>query len=59
MYAKWIPSIEIPFLVQVNEMARYQVPREETSMNLTNISEHVYSKKPLKFVQDQYFDAYP
>ena len=26
-----------------NEMTRYQVPREETSINLTNISEQVYS----------------
>ena len=33
MYAKWIPSIEIP------EMTRYQVPREETSINLTNMSD--------------------
>ena len=26
-------------------MTRYQVPREETSINLTNISEQVYSYK--------------
>ena len=29
--------------VQGNEITRYQVPREETSINLTNISEQVYS----------------
>ena len=28
--------------VQVNGMTRYQVPREETSINLTSISEQVY-----------------
>ena len=28
--------------MKVNEMTRYQVPREETSINLTNISEQVY-----------------
>ena len=38
MYAKWIPSIEIPLLgKQVNEMTCYQVPREETSINLTSL----------------------
>ena len=30
--------------VQVNEMTRYQVPKEETSINLTNISEQVYCR---------------
>ena len=43
MYAKWIPSIEIPLLgTNVNEMTCYEVLREETSINLTNISEQVY-----------------
>ena len=43
MYAKWIPSIDYwNTIVQINEMTRYQVPREETSINLTNISEQVY-----------------
>ena len=43
MYAKWIPSIETPLLgTEVNEMTRYQVLREETSINLTNISEPVW-----------------
>ena len=30
-------------MIQVNEMTRYQVPREIKSINLTNITEQVYS----------------
>ena len=30
------------FISSVNEMTRYQVPIEETSINFTNISEQVY-----------------
>ena len=37
MYEKWIPSIEIDH-VQVNEIIRYQIPKEDTSIHFTNIN---------------------
>ena len=42
MYAKWIPNINfentiVNLSTQVNKMTRYQVAREETSINLTTL----------------------